>query len=42
MLGMVIVIALALVLVWRVYLHRDQPGYTEERIRTETLGFAPI
>jgi hypothetical protein len=42
MIGMAVVIALALVLVWQVYLHRDQSGHTDDEITATSLGFAPV
>jgi hypothetical protein len=42
MIGMVVVIALALALVWQVYLHRDQSGHTQDEITETSLGFAPV
>lgn len=41
MIGFALVIALALLLVWQVYLHRDQTGDIEE-ITATTLGFTPV
>jgi hypothetical protein len=41
MIGFALVIALALLLVWQVYLHRDQVGQTEE-ITAISSGFAPV